>query len=54
MLEISAGNNVKYEPVDQVSTPNSENQPMSLLNITWPDVLLASDWNDQFMDLRRT
>jgi myb proto-oncogene protein len=46
MLEICAGNNVKYEPVDQVCTPNSEN-PMSMLNITWPDVLLASDWHEQ-------
>ncbi|KAI5411044.1 hypothetical protein KIW84_056262 [Lathyrus oleraceus] len=41
------GNNVKYEPVDQVCTPKSENQGMSMLNITWPDVLLASDWHEQ-------
>lgn len=47
MLEISAGSNVKYEPVEQVSTPNSENRSMSMLNITWPDVMLASDWHEQ-------
>ncbi|KAJ1428344.1 SANT/Myb domain [Sesbania bispinosa] len=42
-----SGNNVKLESVDQVCTPTSENQAMSLLNITWPDVLLASDWHEQ-------
>lgn len=47
MLEISAGNNVNYETVDQVCTPNNENQAVSLWNITWPDILLASEWLDQ-------
>lgn len=42
-----SGSNVKYEPVDQVSTPNSENRSLSMLNITWPDVMLASDWHEQ-------
>ncbi|KAJ1376853.1 SANT/Myb domain [Sesbania bispinosa] len=38
------GNIVKLEYVDQVWTPDSENQTMSLLNVTRPDFLLASDW----------
>ena len=42
-----SGNNVKYEPVEQVYTPNNENQAMSMLNIIWPDVMLASEWNEQ-------
>ncbi|XP_027354365.1 transcription factor MYB33-like isoform X2 [Abrus precatorius] len=40
------GNIVKLESVDQIWTPNSENQAVSLLNITRPDFLLASDWHD--------
>ncbi|MED6171077.1 hypothetical protein PIB30_037278 [Stylosanthes scabra] len=38
---------VKTENVDQVWSPNSENQGMSAIKITRPDVLLASDWLQQ-------
>ena len=38
---------MKLEPVDQVWNPNSENQTMSVLKITRPDFLLASDWLEQ-------
>ncbi|XLU68586.1 hypothetical protein S245_027639 [Arachis hypogaea] len=40
-------NIVKTENVDQVWSPNSENQGMSAIKITRPDVLLASDWLQQ-------
>jgi len=49
-LENSAGNNEKLQSVDQVLAPKSENQSMSLLNLTWPDVLLASDWHDLYSE----
>lgn len=38
---------MKSESAYKVLTPNSENQTMSMLNITRPDVLLASDWLEQ-------
>ncbi|OIW08135.1 hypothetical protein TanjilG_06678 [Lupinus angustifolius] len=41
------GNIVKLESADQVWTPNSENQNMSELNITRPDLLLDADWLQQ-------
>ncbi|KAF1885242.1 hypothetical protein Lal_00029131 [Lupinus albus] len=44
------GNLVKLESADQVWTPNSEDQSMSLLNITWPDILLDEDWLQQDSD----
>ncbi|KAK7342689.1 hypothetical protein VNO80_25645 [Phaseolus coccineus] len=34
------------EFVDQIWTSDSENQTLSLLNITRPDFLFASDWHD--------
>ncbi|XP_020240082.1 transcription factor MYB33 [Cajanus cajan] len=40
------GDILKLESVDEVWTPNGENQTLSLLNITRPDFLLASDWPD--------
>nr|QSD99551.1 MYB family transcription factor [Melilotus albus] len=42
------GNTVKLEYVDQVWAPDSENQIKSLLNISWPDSLLASDWYETY------
>ncbi|RDX69064.1 Transcription factor MYB65, partial [Mucuna pruriens] len=44
------GNNVKLQSVDQVLAPKSENQSSSLLNLTWPDVLLASDWHELYSE----
>lgn len=38
---------MKQEHVDQVWTPDSENQTISLLNITRPDFLLASEWHHE-------
>lgn len=38
---------MKQERIDQVWTPDSENQAISLLN-TRPDFLLASDWHDPY------
>jgi len=49
-LENSAGNNEKLQSVDQVLAPKNENQSMSLLNLTWPDVLLASDWHELYSE----
>ncbi|CAJ1958699.1 unnamed protein product [Sphenostylis stenocarpa] len=43
-----SGNNEKLQSVDQVLAPKSENQHMSMLNLTWPDVTLASDWNEMY------
>ncbi|KAK2354253.1 transcription factor MYB33 [Trifolium repens] len=42
------GNNVKCEYVDQVWTPDSENQTTSLLNFSRPDFLLASGWYEPY------
>nr|ACA29539.1 GAMYB protein [Glycine max]AEH05965.1 GAMYB1 protein [Glycine max] len=45
-VQTLTGNLPKLESVDQVWTPNNENLTLSLLNITRPDFLLASDWYD--------
>ncbi|QCD95474.1 transcription factor MYB33-like isoform X2 [Vigna unguiculata] len=45
-----SGNNEKLQSVDQVLAPKNENQSMSLLNLTWPDVLLASDWHELYSE----
>ncbi|KAG5130710.1 hypothetical protein JHK84_037107 [Glycine max] len=45
-VQTFTGNLPKLESVDQVWTPNNENLTLSLLNITRPDFLLASDWYD--------
>ncbi|KAF7824797.1 transcription factor GAMYB-like [Senna tora] len=42
-----SGDIVKSEPVYQDFNPTSDNQTMPILNITRPDVLLASDWFEQ-------
>lgn len=47
-LEKSAGKNEKLQY--QVLAPKSENPSMSLLNLTWPDVLLASDWHELYSE----
>jgi myb proto-oncogene protein len=39
---------VKCEYVDQVWTPDSENQTTSLLNFSRPDFLLASGWYEPY------
>lgn len=41
---------MKLQSVDQVSAPKIENQSMSMLNLTWPDVLLASDWHELYSE----
>ncbi|XP_027341133.1 transcription factor MYB65-like isoform X2 [Abrus precatorius] len=46
-----SGNNSKLESVDQVWPPKSENQVISMLNLSWPDVLLDSDWQEQCSEL---
>ncbi|KAL2337307.1 hypothetical protein Fmac_011753 [Flemingia macrophylla] len=43
-----SGNNVKLQSVDQTWAPKSENQFMS--NLTWPDVLLTSEWHDLYSE----
>ncbi|KAH1128416.1 hypothetical protein GLYMA_06G312900v4 [Glycine max] len=48
--ENSAGNNERLQSIDQVWTPKSENQSMSLLNFTLPDVLITSDWHELYSD----
>ncbi|XP_020223870.1 transcription factor MYB65 isoform X2 [Cajanus cajan] len=45
---ITGNNNVKMQSVDQVWAPKSENQYMS--NLTWPDVLLTSEWHDLYSE----
>ncbi|TKY49795.1 Transcription factor GAMYB [Spatholobus suberectus] len=45
-----SGNNVELQSVDQVWAPKSENQSMSLFNLTWPDVSLASDWHELYSE----
>ncbi|RDX95167.1 Transcription factor MYB33, partial [Mucuna pruriens] len=40
------GNILNLESDDKVCTPNSENLTLSMLNVTRPDFLLASDWHD--------
>ncbi|KOM49862.1 hypothetical protein LR48_Vigan08g068900 [Vigna angularis] len=45
-LQTFTGNIPKLEFVDQVWTPDNENQTLSFLNITRPDLLFASDWHE--------
>ncbi|KAI4323636.1 hypothetical protein L6164_023227 [Bauhinia variegata] len=45
--QVFSGNVVKHEPGEQAWTPNSENQTMSMLDISRIDTLLASDWAEQ-------